>query len=188
MEEMDWTNDDPQHPPNTAPGCQYQQPSNTRNSASQAHDRHYDPVHDTSTWHPYSGVNSQTRPSFPQSPQSNFSQWSTGSYTSSWSRFGELQAATQGQGQDPSSHRPQSGSIGIPHSSWGFSGHSLPYNYGSAFAGSTTRPNGRLAAEQSAEDPGTFSRSGFDAAAIPFKSSTSLDHSAATRSYPRNFY
>jgi hypothetical protein len=151
---MDWTNDDPQQPPNTAPGCQYQPPqpsSNIYNSGSQSRDdRHYDPVHDTSGWHPYSGVNSQSRPSFPpQPPQSNFSQWATGAYTPSWPRFGEIQPGAQGQGHDPSSHRPQAGSMGIPHASWEFQGHSLPYGYGSAYAGSTTRPNGRLAADQS---------------------------------------
>ena len=165
------------HQPNASPGCQSQpshSASNANHSGSQARDdRRYDPVHDATGWYPHSTLNTQHRSPFPpQNTQVPFShnvpQWTGSGYPSQWQMSGEIHPGAQSQGQDPSGHRPQAGSMGMSPTSWSdLQGYDLPFSY--HYPASTTRPNNRAFTDQasgrsSAQVPAT----GADSAPLSF--------------------
>lgn len=124
---MDYTMDgghgEPAQNSNSVPQCQYRSPHSSPNSntfASQSRDaHHYDPVHNTESWHQPNGTGSQSR----QPPQyggtHNLSQWGTSPWgMPSWTGLGEAHRGSQGA--DLPVYPQQPGFMGMPHpSSWG---------------------------------------------------------------------
>ena len=124
---MDYTMDNghgqPAPNPNAVPQCQYQQPHQSPNSNSfppQSRDaHHYDPVHNTESWHNANGTGAQSRPPLPYAgthSTHSMSQWATPAY-SSWQGFGEAHRGSQGL--DVPAYPQQPGFMNMPHPPWG---------------------------------------------------------------------
>jgi hypothetical protein len=143
---MDYTMDEghghPAQISNTAPQCQYQQPPNSNGYASQSRDaHHYDPVHNTESWHG-NGNGPHSRPGPPYAGTVGGSQWATPTY-GSWQGFGEAHRGSQGPDVPPY-HQP--GYMAMPHSPWGqprgYEPHSTSFGYVPGMYGENSGSNG----------------------------------------------
>lgn len=120
--------------PNSAPQCQHSRPHQSPNSNTfppQSRDaHHYDPVHNTESWHGANGAGAQSRPPLPYAGTQSISQWAAPAY-SSWGNFGDAHRGAQGP--DVQGYPQQSGFMGMPHPPWGemrgFEPHQLPFGY-----------------------------------------------------------
>lgn len=146
---MDYTMDEghgqPAQIPNTAPQCQYQPPHQSPNSNSfafQPHDaHHYDPVHNTESWHA-NGRGLLNRHAHPYPPLSA-SQLPPPTY-GSWQGYSEAHRGSQGP--DVPAYPQQSGFMGMPHSPWGeprgYEPHPTSFGYTPGMYGENGAPNG----------------------------------------------
>ena len=108
----------PNHSPNTAPRCQYQQPHQPGPNAFNSQGRnghHYDPVHNNDAWYPTHNPNFQGRPSYAH-PQ--MSQWGSGPYLPihGWQGFAEGHAGVPSE--DGPSYRAHSGYMAMANMPW----------------------------------------------------------------------
>ena len=125
---MDYTMDEgpgqPAPDPNSVPQCQYQQSQQSVNTPTfpfQPRDaHHYDPVHNTDSWHNASGTGAQSRPPLPYAGTHSISQWATPPY-SGWQGFGEPLRGSQAS--DGQAYPQQPGLMGLPHPSWSMRGY-----------------------------------------------------------------
>jgi hypothetical protein len=124
---MDYTMDEGHGEPvqnsNPVPQCQYRSPHASPNSnsfASQSRDaHHYDPVHNTESWHQANGPGSQSRQPPSYVGTHSISQWGAPSWgMPSWPGLGEAHRGPQGP--DSPVYPQQPGFTGMSHpSSWG---------------------------------------------------------------------
>ena len=116
---MDYTMDDGHGQPaqiTNAAQCQYQPHQAPNSTTFTSHSRdahHYDPVHNTESWHG-SGNGSQSRLSPPYAGTINTSQW-TAPPSYGWQGFGEAHRGSQGP---DAVYQQPSGLMGTSHSPW----------------------------------------------------------------------
>jgi hypothetical protein len=133
MDPMDYTMDEGHGQPaqnlNAGTQCHYQpshqspNPSSFNSQSRDAH--HYDPVHNTESWHPNRN-HAPSRPSPPHAGTHSHSLWSTPTYDSSWQGFGE----SRRQGHDVPAFPGQPGFMNMPHAPWGEARRYEPPSFG----------------------------------------------------------
>jgi hypothetical protein len=148
---MDESHGQPAQIPNTAPQCQYQPSQRSSNSNSlsfQPQDaHHYDPVHNTDTWH----TNNQgLNPYPPLFPPHSASQLPDPIYRG-WQGYGEPHRGPQGL--DAPVYPQPSGYGGMPHSPWGeprsYEPHPTSFAYTPGVYGENEATSGPNAAARS---------------------------------------